>query len=631
MWHTETDIFALILFFIMLYKNLLAYHKEDYQQKILIYILGVSIVCCLIDYISSTLMNLNNHWFWYNFFLILYYASIPTVNGMWLIYLFCLIYPVGSKEQKSWVFLSELPIVLYMLTALLNPLTGAFFTLSKDMVYTRGPLFQPLAVWFYTLYAFYGLIFVFIKWKKIEHGYDRIFLMIFFLASIFIPAVQVMHPGWLIAEITYAVLFVLYDSTVERQRREHLMHQIQEQNVSLQEAVKNANAANVAKSEFLSRMSHDIRTPINGILGMTYLAKEVDNPPLTAQYLDKIDTSSKFLLGLVNDVLDMSHMENSEIELKTEPYPINELNEYIDSVIRPLCLEKKQKLIIDENFVEKDVLPIADKLRCNQIIFNLLSNAVKYTPEGGTITYKITDDILPGNRMEITHEVKDTGIGMSETFQKVLFDPFSQESRDDSTRAYGTGLGLAIVKKLVDRMGGTIQVSSTLGKGSDFIVKLNFDTIPVEEYQKNLKGRENKEERDAFLAGKHILVCEDHPMNQEIVKTLLEEKKCVVSLAEDGQKGVALFKKSNLNYFDAVLMDIHMPHMDGLDATREIRQLDRTDAKKVPIIAMTADAFLEDVKKSFAAGMNEHITKPLDPEVLYEVLHDVMQCSQYEI
>ena len=630
MWHTETDIFAMILFIIMLHKHLKPNENNDKGNTVLTYVLIISFISCLIDYISSTLMNLNDNWFWYNFFLVLYYASIPIVIGAWLVYLIYLVYPNDVKKQKFWLMVSELPLILYLAVAISNPFTGAFFSLSKDMVYTRGPMFWPLAVGFYSLYAVYGMVFVLWKWRSIHPRSNVVLLFAFFFVSILIPTIQTSHPGWLIAQISYAVIYILCDATVEEEKREQLLVQIKQQNASLKEAVDSANSANAAKSEFLSRMSHDIRTPINGILGMTYLAKEQQNPPKTKEYLDKIDTSSHFLLGLINDVLDMSHMENKQIELKVEPYHIDELNAYIDAVIRPLCEEKGQKLFVDEQMVDYGRVPLADKLHVNQIIFNLLSNAVKYTPEGGAISYKITDQMLNEERMQITHEIMDTGIGMSEEFQKVLFDPFSQEHRNDASKTPGTGLGLAIVKKLVERMDGTIEVHSTIGKGSTFIVTLCFDTIPYEQFAKEEQAKNNKVERDIVLAGKHILVCEDHPMNQEIIKTLLEEKKCIVSVAENGKKGLELFEQSSENYYDGILMDVHMPIMDGLEAAKAIRTLDRKDAHTVPIIAITADAFLEDVKKSFAAGMNEHITKPIDPEVMYEVLHDVIQTSTLE-
>lgn len=398
----------------------------------------------------------------------------------------------------------------------------------------------------------------------------------------------------------------------------------QQQMKLLEEEKKAAEAANIAKSEFLSRMSHDIRTPLNGIIGMTYLALEQPNSARTADCLTKIDTSSKFLLALINDVLDMSRMESSYIELELEPYPINEFNAYLDAVIRPLCQEKGQTFELDEEFTLYDIIPMADKLRCNQIIFNLLSNAVKYTPEGGTITYHIRGSLTTNGKMQIEHKITDTGIGMSEDFQKILFEPFTQENRNDSSEMRGTGLGLAIVKKLVDRMGGTIEMQSSLGRGTTFLVTLCFDTVPVSLATSHDEPDYEMCDRDAALAGKHILLCEDHPLNQEIVKALLEEKQIIVSIAEDGKVGVEAFRNSSPYYFDAILMDIRMPVMDGIEATRKIRTLPRADAKTVPILAMTADAFAADVQRCIETGMNGHVAKPVDPEGLYQKLSSII-------
>jgi PAS domain S-box-containing protein len=385
-------------------------------------------------------------------------------------------------------------------------------------------------------------------------------------------------------------------------------------------AMREAKNANAAKSEFLSRMSHDMRTPLNGIIGLSYLTQEMELPEKARENLEKIDTSSKFLLSLINDVLDMSKAESGEIELHPEPYTIDELNKYIDAVVRPLCQEKGQKFVLEEKFAILNVVPLSDKLRCNQIIFNLLSNAVKYTPEGGTITYTIHGTLPEPGKMQIEHEITDTGIGMSEQFQKVLFEPFTQEDRKDISERRGTGLGLAIVKKLVDRMGGTIKVKSTPGKGSTFRVTLCFDTVPASEAVFHAASDEAAQGAGVLFAGKHVLLCEDHPLNQEIAKALLEEKQMLVSVSEDGSAGVEMFRNSSPYYYDIVLMDIRMPVMDGLEATRQIRTLDRTDAKTVPIIAMTADAFDDDVQKCLDAGMNGHIAKPIDPETLYAVL-----------
>ena len=384
-----------------------------------------------------------------------------------------------------------------------------------------------------------------------------------------------------------------------------------------QKEVEAAQAANTAKTEFLSRMSHDIRTPLNGIMGMVHIASEQQNPPKTADCLAKIDTSSKFLLGLVNDVLDMAKAESGKIIIHTEPYSIGDFYNYIDAVIKPLCREKNQKLILDVQACP--VIPYMDILRINQIYFNLLSNAVKYTPEGGTITLLLRQHLTAENRIFIETHIIDNGIGISAEFQKMLFHPFTQELRDETSEARGSGLGLAIVKKMVDLMGGTITVQSTAGKGSDFSFSSEFACIPAA-VPGEKEAAPDADSRTAELAGRRILVCEDHPLNQEIIRTLLEEKGITADIAEDGQRGIDMFTKSPVCFYDAILMDIRMPVMNGYDAVQAIRKLSRPDAKTVPVIAMTADAFDDDVQKCLAAGMNAHTAKPIEPDKLYETL-----------
>ena len=390
-----------------------------------------------------------------------------------------------------------------------------------------------------------------------------------------------------------------------------------EQLRTMQEAMKAAESANIAKSEFLSRMSHDIRTPLNGIIGMTYLAAEEDNPPATEDYLVKIDTSSKFLLGLVNDVLDMSKAESGKIELHPEPYREDDFIEYIQSVIKPLCNAKSQRLAIE---IDKDneYFPLVDKLRINQIFLNILSNASKYTPAGGTISYRLKEMVTGKDRILLHSEISDNGIGMSEEFQKTLFDPFTQENRDDTAIDRGSGLGLAIVRRMVDLMGGTIAVSSKLNEGTTFIIEIETEAVTEEavaagKYDLPAGDRVN-------VAGMHILLCEDHPMNQAITKKLLEKQGAIVHIASDGEKGVAAFRSSPEGYFDMVLMDIRMPVLDGYETAIEIRSMSRRDAATVPIIAMTADAFDEDVRKCLKVGMNDHIAKPVDPDRLYQTI-----------
>jgi len=400
-------------------------------------------------------------------------------------------------------------------------------------------------------------------------------------------------------------------------------HKEQEQIASLEAAKRAADAASKTKSAFISQMSHDIRTPINGIIGMSYLARGEANPPKTIDYLNKIDISSKFLLGLINDILDMTKAESGKIELHLEPYPVSEFNKYLDAVIKPLCQEKNQHFVVKQEALGTFV-PLADKLRTNQIIFNLLSNAVKFTPEGGTITYKVYGELLSSNRVAIEHTISDNGIGMSKEFQKAVFEPFTQEGRNDSSERRGSGLGLAIVKKLVDIMGGNITVHSQMGKGSTFVVKLEFDTVSPNSVSQTEQAITNDLQTDSSVEGKHILVCEDHPLNQEIVKALLLKRGAYVEIAEDGAKGLELFKNSPLHFYDAILMDIRMPILNGYETTLVIRTLERADAKTVPIIAMTADAFAEDIRKCLKCGMDAHISKPLDPLKLSAIIAGVI-------
>jgi len=392
-----------------------------------------------------------------------------------------------------------------------------------------------------------------------------------------------------------------------------------EQEERLRAALNEAQKANRAKSEFLSRMSHDMRTPLNGIIGMTYLTQTMELPAKVRENLGKIDTSSKFLLNLINDVLDMSKAESERIELHPEPYAPKEFTDYIDAVVRPLCEEKNLHFEMEARPPETRV-PLFDKLRINQIVFNLLSNAVKYTPEGGTVRYcSHFGDVREDGTIPVCIEVSDNGIGMSEEFQKILFEPFSQEERPDAPKVRGSGLGLSIAQKMVSLMGGTIQVQSGIGKGTTFTVRLTVGSVPLptEPLQGDTPAGTDNPER---LAGRHILLCEDHPLNQEIARTLLMEKQMLVEVAENGQRGVELFSRSMVGYFDAVLMDIRMPVMNGYEAVEAIRALPRPDAKTVPILAMTADAFADDVQKCLDAGMNGHIAKPIDPEQLYGAL-----------
>lgn len=382
---------------------------------------------------------------------------------------------------------------------------------------------------------------------------------------------------------------------------------------------KKLQLAYTAKSDFLSRMSHDMRTPMNGIIGLTGLTLDLDGlSPEVVDNLTKIDESAHYLLSLINDTLDMNRIESNKILLNREPVNLDSFFNQMLGVVSANAQQKNVKLIAVP--AKKTIPPVyLDKVRVQQIFFNLVSNAIKFTPENGTVKVKSEYLWIDEKQVKTRLIIKDTGIGIDKSFLDRIFEPFEQENDPTTANYGGTGLGLAIVKNLVEIMGGTILVQSEKGIGSEFTVELVFD-LAGEEVKPVIKA-----ESFAFsLIGKHVLLCEDHPLNTQIATKLLEKKGMVVAHTENGQAAVALFGSSEPDYYDAILMDIRMPVMDGITAAKAIRALDRPDAKTVPIIAMTANAFEEDVKKSMEAGMNAHIAKPIDPSILFQTLCDLI-------
>ncbi|MDD3165106.1 MAG: transporter substrate-binding domain-containing protein [Oscillospiraceae bacterium] len=377
-----------------------------------------------------------------------------------------------------------------------------------------------------------------------------------------------------------------------------------------------------ARSEFFSQMSHDLRTPLNGILGMSVLAlDEADLSARTRGYLEKINTSGTFMLGLVNDILDMAQIEAGKISLNPEPYTQAEFVSSLRAMFEPLCREKRQTLIVDGGEMPRIIL--ADKLRLQQIFFNLLSNAVKYTPEGGTVAYHVCSRRQKDGFEDVVFTVSDNGRGMSEEFQKVMFQSFTRDSGNGSEAVAGTGLGLPIAKSLVCLMGGTITCRSVLHCGTTFTVCLRFPCVDASQYPADVVAVAK-----SGLDGKRILVVEDHEVNATISRTLLEKRGAVTELARNGQEAVERVQAAPDGYFDAILMDVRMPVMDGIAATKAIRALRRPDAAKIPIVAMSANAYAEDAEKSKNAGMNAHLAKPVNPQALYQTLETQIARSE---
>ncbi|MCI8307271.1 MAG: response regulator [Lachnospiraceae bacterium] len=384
-------------------------------------------------------------------------------------------------------------------------------------------------------------------------------------------------------------------------------------------AIDDANRANTAKSDFLSRMSHDIRTPINGILGMIDIAKKnMDNVEKQYDCFDKMEESSNQLLTIINDVLNMSKLESGNIEFANERFDLKEVIDECVSDIMAQALEqgitvRKGDIAFEHNHV------MGSPLHIRQILINIYGNAVKYTERGGYV--KIVSEEIDCDGADATYKfvVTDTGIGMSERFLKNIYQPFSQEDHGARTTYRGTGLGLSIVKKIVDNMGGVIEVQSKEGIGSTFTVIL---TLPIAETgnEKKDESPEIAEEGVDILSGKNILVVEDNIINMEIAKFMLEEEGVNVITAENGKEGLDRFMQSDINEINVILMDLMMPVMDGIEAAGAIRRLGRADAGTVPILAMTAKAFVEDVIAVKEAGMNDHISKPIEKNKFFDTI-----------
>ncbi len=382
--------------------------------------------------------------------------------------------------------------------------------------------------------------------------------------------------------------------------------QLQELNESLKVAAEEAKRANASKSEFLSRMSHDIRTPMNGIIGMTKIAKDhIQEPTRVTDCMDKICVASNHLLSLVNDILDVSKMESGKFDLTPVPFNVCEMLENIQVVVQENASANQVSMQIDySNVVHRDI--IGSELNVKRVIMNLVSNAVKYNKKDGKVTLLAYEKSIDDTHSNYIFEIIDNGIGMSKEFLEHIFEPFSRENEGIKETASGTGLGMTIVKNLTEQLGGRISVESELGVGSTFIVN-----IPMEINENPQEETEEESEEDS-LDGMSILLVEDNALNQEIATYVLEEAGAEVTTAENGDAAVCTFTHYPPGTFDVILMDIMMPIMDGYMATKEIRGLDRKDAQSIPIIAMTANAFSEDVKKALDAGMNDHLAKPVE-------------------
>ncbi len=454
----------------------------------------------------------------------------------------------------------------------------------------------------------------------------------FGIAMILLIGIQLFYPLLPLYAMGYMLgtcllhSFVVEDEKEDYRReleeavaRERLQRQeLTESREALKDALAEAEYASRAKTNFLNNMSHDIRTPMNAIVGFTALASShLDEREMVKDYLEKITVSSQHLLSLINDVLDMSRIESGKMALEESEVHLPDMIRDLRAIVQPSVEAKQQELLIDtQDMIHEDI--VIDRLRLNQIFLNLLSNAVKFTPGGGTISLRVVEK--PAMTEDLTtfaFHIKDTGIGMSTDFASTIFDPFTREKTSTVSGIQGTGLGMAITKSIVDMMGGTITVSSEVGRGTEFVV-----TIPCRlsrATEKNAPEAAPAEEKPDF-AGRRILLAEDNEMNRMIAEAILTEQGFALDLAPNGEQAVAMVSEAPAGTYDVILMDIQMPVMDGYEAARQIRALADPQKAKIPIVAVTANAFEEDRKLALSAGMNGHLAKPYDIPAMLETL-----------
>ena len=443
----------------------------------------------------------------------------------------------------------------------------------------------------------------------------------------YLPDTEVFHNLPLSVASVIFLYFLLFSTFWFWTYRTNLMHQKVEQEkdekykAELLIAAKKAEAANEAKTEFLQRMSHDIRTPINGICGFVNMADHyADDIKKQTEYRTKVKEASNLLLELVNDVLDMSKLESGEIVLEEIPFNLSSIFKEVFVVIEQMASEQNIQIEWEKKeIIHRDFIGSPGYVK--RVMMNILSNAVKYNRENGHIYISCME--IPSKQPEMTtmeFVCRDTGIGMTEEFQKCVFEPFAQEHTGSRTKFAGTGLGMSIAKNLVEKMGGSISFESKEGAGTTFVIQVPFKIDPDAD-----KREEQRDVSEKSIKGLHILLAEDNELNMEIAEFVLQNVGADVTKAWNGQEAVELFRKSEPGGFDTILMDIMMPVMNGYEATKMIRSLDREDAKTIPIIAMTANAFTEDRLKAKEAGMNEHIVKPLDVELLIKVIHKLVE------
>lgn len=446
---------------------------------------------------------------------------------------------------------------------------------------------------------------------------------LFGLAMVVFICFQVFFPLWPFYAMGYMLGVSLLHSFVLEDETEEYRHKLERSREALKDALAAAEKANKAKTTFLSNMSHEIRTPMNAIIGLNSIALgDAGISEATREHLQKIGTSAQHLLGVINDILDISRIESGSMSLKNAEFSFAHELEQVNTIVTAQCRDKGIHYTCSVKDGVADYY-VGDDMKLRQILINILGNAVKFTPEGGSVSLVVEALAVDGEKCPLRFTITDTGIGIGKDFLPQMFEAFTLEDESYTSKHGSTGLGLSITKSIVELMDGHIDVESEKGVGSKFTVTVTLQKSPHNDSERCLSGGQQEKPR-ATLSGRTILLAEDVPVNAEIMAMVLSMREMKAERAENGRIAVEMFKSHEPGYYSAILMDVRMPEMDGLEATRVIRSMDREDAKSIPIIALTANAFDEDVQNSLQAGLNAHLSKPVEPETVFRTLEELL-------
>ena len=556
----------------------------------------------------------------------LFYLSFVILPYIWHVFVRSYVMVGYSDFVRK---LELIPLLVLLAMIVVNPFTGILWSFDETGVYVRGRFFEiytTINLFYYVEPILDAVLAIIRKHEKKEHYLKQAVLISLIplvgdvANSFMIPVYEVypFQPFCTLIVVLMAFFFMVMRETEHLQEKSK--QEIQSDLNQAQTDTKQAMEANEAKTTFLLNMSHDIRTPLNGIIGMLDIAERFPyDLEKQSDCRRKVRESSKILLELVNDVLDRSKLESGEIVLEHVPFDMIEVAKDVWLSVHKQAEDSDVEIIQENCNVEHPIL-LGSPLHLKRVMMNIISNAIKYNREHGKIYITCKEASYDGNSVVIEFKCRDTGIGMSADFQKHIFEPFTQENDGARSSYAGTGLGMSIVKSIVEKMGGTITVESVKDEGSTFDVKIPFE-VDASREQRDMSLKNDEQHS---INGLKILLAEDNELNMEIAKFLLEEEGTVVTEAWNGQEAIDAFTKSEIGSFDVILMDVMMPVLGGYDATRTIRALDRADAKSIPIIAMTANAFAEDKIASREAGMNEHISKPLEIKQVVRIVENLV-------